>query len=215
MIFTKITRNVINRLGLKDRYPAPDQSHGSVLPETWRNPRVIDLAAMIPEAVVALDRLLYEDDKEHHAKYGPDGRPLDAFHNCFFLARSELAVTHPWHYRAIFTATFTSALPEDRRRGAGSLNYLLRTDPALAYVAYERLARDPAPEVRATVIDVLIDDTGDYLCNLSDEDFSGTDMTRHLMERVERAYDLAEQGQGIIADPTEPFPPLPPPRPAA
>ena len=170
---------------------------------------------MTPEAVVALDRLLDREYWAHSAEFGPDGWPLDGFHNCFFLTRDELAVTHPWHYRAIFTATFTSALAEDRRRGVGSLNILLDTDPALAYVAYERLARDPAAEVRERVIDVLTDDVGDYLCNLSDEDFVGHKMTRHLMERVERAYDLAEQGQGILADPTEPFPPLPPPQPAA
>lgn len=169
---------------------------------------------MTPEAVVALDRLLDRESRAYNAEFGPQGWPLDAFHGSFFSARYELAVTHPWHYRAIFSATFTSALSEDRRRGADSLNIILDTDPALACVAYERLARDPAPEVRAKVIDVLTEDVGDYLCNLSDEDFAHSKMTRHLMERVERAYDLAEQGLGIIADPTESFPPLPPPQPS-
>lgn len=180
--------------------PPPDQlSTAPESPVGDDRTRLVDLDRLSPGEVVALDRYLRSKEREHDQAV-EEGRPDDYEER--FAPHLDALGHHltelPQHdadrARAVYSAFVDSPHEGDRDSAARMIDYLASADREYGLVLWDRLMRDPSPEVREEAYNQLGDCLGARTAEEAEPSLQWLGITWFDVTRLLHAYIRAEHG---------------------
>jgi hypothetical protein len=169
--------------------------------------QLVDFDRLHPSEVVALDRYLRSNEREHEQAV-EEGRQDDYEQRFapYAAARdhhlTELPGRDPDRARAVYGAFADSPHENDRGSVARMIDSLTAADREYGLVLWDRLIRDPSPGVREEALNQLGDCLGTSTAEEAEPALQRLGITWFDVTRLLHAYIRAEHGTGT-ADPDE------------